>query len=412
MTYSKLVFLLVITTLLSCDNKNKIQEVLDEKSVTEKVVSDKADEKTAEEPEKVRNSPKDDPDSEIDLASINLPEGFKIELYAENVNNARSLALAPSGTLFVSTRGAGNVYALKDTNNDYKIDKQHTIMEKGNLPNGVAFKDNNLYVAEVNRVLMYENIEDNLEEPNRPYIINEDYPSERHHGWNYIAFGPDGKLYVPVGAPCNICESEDRIFNTITRIDQDGKNREIVHEGIRNTVGFTWHPVTGDLWFTDNGRDYMGEDMPACELNVANKDNLHYGYPYCHQGDALDPEFGKPGDCDKYVPPVQNLGAHTAPLGVEFYTGDMFPKKYKHNVAFIAEHGSWNRKKKIGYRISMVTLDENYKAISYEPFADGWLDEESDDVWGRPVDIEWLPDGSMLISDDFANCIYRVTYSG
>jgi len=358
------------------------------------------------------NSEESENDSDLDLSSIILPDGFKIEVYAENVDNARSMALSPSGTLFVSTRGAGNVYALQDLNNDYSIDTLYTILEDGTLPNGVAFKDGNLYVAEVNRVLKYENIEDNLDDPSAPFIINEDYPSKRHHGWKYIAFGPDGKLYIPVGAPCNICESEDPIFNSITRINDDGSNREIIHKGVRNTVGFTWHPITGELWFTDNGRDHMGEDMPACELNRAPKDFMHFGYPYCHQGDALDPEYGKPGDCDKYTAPVQNLGAHVAPLGIEFYTGNMFPKSYKNNVAFIAEHGSWNRKKKNGYRIMMVKLDNDGNALSYEPFAYGWLNDENDDVWGRPVDIEWLPDGSMLISDDFANAIYRVTYTG
>jgi len=407
-------YLLVFTSLIliSCNTNNKVKNATQNNEGVS--TSEPTKKETTEEKEKVNKKADEKPasDSDIDLGSIKLPPGFKIELYAEDVTNARSMSLSPKGTLFVGTRGAGNVYALEDTDNDYKIDKQHTLLADGNLPNGVAFRDDNLYVAEVNRVLMYENIEDNLAEPNRPYIINEEYPTERHHGWKYIAFGPDGKLYVPVGAPCNICESEDRIFNSITRINADGTGREIVHEGIRNTVGFTWHPVTKKLWFTDNGRDYMGEDMPACELNTASKDNLHFGYPYCHQGDALDPEFGKPGDCDKYVAPVQNLGAHTAPLGVEFYTGRMFPDKYKNNVAFIAEHGSWNRKKKIGYKISMVTLDDNYKATSYTTFAEGWLNHENDDVWGRPVDIEWLPDGSMLISDDFANCIYRVTYSG
>ena len=347
----------------------------------------------------------------LPLESINLPEGFSIDIYAEDVTNARSMALSPNGTLFVGTRSDGRVYALKDLDGDYKIDKKYTLLEDGNMPNGVAFKDGDLYVAEVNRILKFENIESKLDNPGEPLVVYDEYPTEKHHGWKFISFGPDGKLYVPVGAPCNICDSEDPIFNTITRIDADGGNMEIVQSGVRNTVGFTWHPETSDLWFTDNGRDMMGDDIPACELNRASKDFMHFGYPYCHQGDLEDPVFGKDKNCSEYSAPAQNLGPHTAPLGVEFYTQSMFPDQFK-NVAIIAEHGSWNRSKKIGYRISMVPLDEDFNSKGYDVFADGWLDEENDEAWGRPVDLEFLPDGSMLISDDFADVIYRVTYKG
>jgi glucose/arabinose dehydrogenase len=312
--------------------------------------------------------------------------------------------------LFVGTRSRGDVYALRDTDGDFVADEKYVLATGLKLPNGVAFRDGSLYVAEVNRILRFDNIENRLADPPEPVVVFDKYPTERHHGWKYIAFGPDDKLYVPVGAPCNICESEDPIFNTITRMDPDGSNMEIVQEGIRNTVGFTWHPETGELWFTDNGRDWMGDDQPACELNRAAKDGQHFGYPYCHQGDLPDPEFGDKRDCSEFVPPVQKLGPHVAPLGVEFYSGDQFPAAYRGQV-FIAEHGSWNRSKKIGYQISLVTLDGN-KATSYQPFIEGWLDKRKDDVWGRPVDIEWLPDGSMLISDDFADVIYRVHYAG
>ena len=353
----------------------------------------------------------EDEEAEIHLDRINLPEGFKIEIFAEGVTNARSMALSPSGTLFVGTRGDGRVYALKDTDGDMVSDEMYTLMEDGNMPNGVAFMDGDLYVAEVSRILKFKDIESKLDNPGEPEVIYDDYPTEKHHGWKYIAFGPDGKLYVPVGAPCNICDSRDDIFNSITRINPDGTNREIVQRGVRNTVGFTWHPETGELWFTDNGRDMMGDDIPACELNRATKDGLHFGYPYCHQGDLLDPVYGKKSDCADYEAPAQNLGPHTAPLGIEFYTANMFPEKYK-KVALIAEHGSWNRSKKIGYRISMVPLDDNYESLGYEVFADGWLDEEADETWGRPVDLEFLPDGSMLVSDDFADVIYRISYSG
>ena len=344
----------------------------------------------------------------LPLEKIVLPEGFSIDVFATNVENARSMALSPKGTLFVGTRGQGDVYAIVDKNQDYKADKVYTIATGLKMPNGVAFRDGDLYVAEVNRILKYENIEKRLDNPPAPIVLNDTYPSETHHGWKYIAFGPDGKLYVPVGAPCNICESEDDIFNTITRINPDGSGREIVQRGIRNTVGFTWHPETGELWFTDNGRDWLGDDSPACELNHAPKDGMHFGYPYCHQGDLPDPKFGEKYPCSDFTPPVQQLGPHSAPLGLEFYTGNQFPDTYKHQV-IIAEHGSWNRSTKIGYQLSLVTL-EGSKAIGYQPFAKGWLDETQDEPWGRPVDIEQLPDGSILVSDDFANAIYRISY--
>ncbi len=347
--------------------------------------------------------------SDTKLETIRLPEGFRIDVYADGVVNARSMELTPSGVLFVGTRSKGNVYALRDTDGDSKVDEQYTIAKNLKLPNGVAFLDGDLYVAEVNRILRFENIEANLADPPEPVVVFDGYPEETHHGWKFIDFGPDGKLYVPVGAPCNICESEEVIFNSITRLNPDGSGMEIVHRGIRNTVGFTWHPETGELWFTDNGRDWMGDNQPACELNRATQDGLHFGYPYCHQGDLPDPEFGSQADCADFVPPVQKLGPHVAPLGVEFYTGDMFPPAYRGQI-LIAEHGSWNRSEKIGYRVMMVKLDGN-QAVSYEPFAEGWLNEKKDNAWGRPVDIEFLPDGSMLLSDDYADKIYRISYT-
>lgn len=346
--------------------------------------------------------------SDLPLESIRLPAGFAIDIYAENVDNARSMCLSPNGTLFVGTRSKGNVYALRDTDGDFKADRQYLLAKGLKLPNGVAFRDGDLYVAEVSRILKFENIEEKLENPGEPVVVYDQYPTDTHHGWKYIAFGPDGKLYVPVGAPCNICESENEIYNTITRMNPDGTDMEIVQRGIRNTVGFTWHPESGELWFTDNGRDWMGDDQPACELNHAPRDNMHFGYPYCHQGDLPDPEFGDKRECSEFTPPVQKLGPHVAPLGLEFYTHSQFPEKYRGQI-LIAEHGSWNRKKKIGYRIMMVTLDGN-QATGYEPFAEGWLNEENDDVWGRPVDLEFLPDGSMLVSDDYADVIYRIYY--
>ncbi|NUO00777.1 MAG: sorbosone dehydrogenase family protein [Saprospiraceae bacterium] len=345
----------------------------------------------------------------LPLDRIKLPEGFQIDVYAENITDARSMDLSPGGTLFVSTRGEDKVYALRDTNGDYHADQVFVLAKGLKMPNGVAFKDGHLYVAEVSRILKFENIEANLANPPAPKVIYDQYPTETHHGWKYIAFGPDGKLYVPVGAPCNICEPEKEIYCTITRMNPDGTGLEIVQRGIRNTVGFTWHPKNKNLWFTDNGRDMMGDDIPACELNHAPRDGMHFGYPYCHQGDLPDPEFGQKRNCSEFTPPAQKAGAHVAPLGLEFYTGEQFPSKYRNQI-FVAEHGSWNRSKKSGYRLMMATL-EGDKVVRYEPFAEGWLDVAEDDVWGRPVDIELMPDGSMLVSDDFANAIYRITYS-
>lgn len=349
-------------------------------------------------------------ESSLPLELLNLPEGFRIGTYAENVEGARSMAMGDKGTLFVGTRNENKVYALQDADGDLKAEKIFEIASDLEQPNGVAFRDGSLYVAAVNKLLRYDNIEDNLANPPEPVVIYDDYPTEFHHGWKYIAFGPDGKLYVPVGAPCNICErsSEDERFATITRMDADGTNREIYAKGVRNTVGFTWHPETGELWFTDNNRDMMGDDLPPGELNRVTEAGQHFGYPYCHAGTVKDPEFGDQRPCSDFVAPAQAMGAHVAPLGVKFDTGSMFPSEYKGH-AFVAEHGSWNRSSKVGYRITLVKL-ENSEAVSYEPFIDGWLDEEKQEAFGRPVDLLFMKDGSLLISDDVGNAIYRVTY--
>ena len=352
------------------------------------------------------------------LEKIVLPDGFKIEIYASDVENARSMTVSPSGTVFVGNRKSDNVFALIDENNDGKVDKKYLITDKlKNMPNGVAFHEGDLYVAEVNKIWVFRDIENKLKlidengfYPEDPILITDDFPSDKHHGWKYIAIGPDNKLYVPVGAPCNICESRDEIYSTITRMDLDGSNREIYARGVRNTVGFTWNKETGEMWFTDNGRDMLGDNYPPCELNKVTKPDQHYGYPYCHGGDISDPEFGSKYACEDFIKPMQNLGPHVAPLGLKFYDGDMFPEEYKGDI-FIAEHGSWNRTKKIGYRITRVKIKDN-KSVGYEPFISGWLEKDINDAWGRPVDVVILEDGSMLISDDYANVIYRVTYSG
>ncbi len=345
----------------------------------------------------------------LPLNTIKLPQGFKIEVFAE-VPDARSMAFGPSGIIYVGNKDQDKVYAVQDTNGDNKADKRWVIASGLNMPNGVAFHEGDLYIAEVSRILKLHSIESKLENPPSPIVISDDYPSESHHGWKYIAFGPDGKLYVPVGAPCNICESKNEIYASITRLNKDGSGREIFANGIRNSVGFTWHPETKELWFTDNGRDSMGDNIPSCELNHAPKIGMHFGYPYCHEGSVKDPEFGDKRPCSDFSPPADKLGPHVAPLGLKFYSGTMFPGSYKNQV-FVAEHGSWDRSKKSGHNVSLVRFNNN-KVAGHEVFASGWLNDASQKVWGRPVDILVLKDGSLLISDDQAGVIYRVTYNG
>ncbi|WP_350285861.1 sorbosone dehydrogenase family protein [uncultured Croceitalea sp.] len=354
----------------------------------------------------------EEPESVLPIERLRLPEGFQIEVYADSIDGARSMAMGNNGTLFVGTRNENVVYAIQDRDKDFRADNVMVVDTSLKVPNGIAFRNGALYVAEVGRLVRYDSIESHLDNPPTPTVVYDDYPTEFHHGWKYIAFGPDDKLYVPVGAPCNICDSTvaDKRYASITRMDPDGGNREIYVHGVRNTVGFTWHPETKELWFTDNGRDMMGDDIPPCELNRVAEAGQHFGYPFCHGGIVRDPEFGKLRACDEFEPPVQQLGAHVAPLAVKFYRGSMFPKKYE-QYAFIAEHGSWNRSSKVGYKIAMVKLEGNV-AVSYETFIDGWLDQTSQERFGRPVDMLFLEDGSMLISDDYGDAIYRVSYIG
>ncbi|MBI5580514.1 MAG: sorbosone dehydrogenase family protein [Deltaproteobacteria bacterium] len=342
---------------------------------------------------------------ELSLDSIKLPPGFHVSIFAE-VPNARSMTLSPKGTVFVGNRGGDKVYAVVDADQDGKADKVYTIASGLDSPNGVAFREGALYVAENSRILRFDDIEKALTHPPKPVVVNAEYPKDRSHGWKFIAFGPDGKLYVPVGAPCNICERSEPIYASITRINPDGTGREIFAGGIRNTVGFDWHPQTRELWFTDNGRDWMGDDMPADELNRAPRKDMHFGFPYIHQGDMPDPEYGQGRKMAEFTPPVRKLGAHVAALGMRFYNGKMFPEKYRGHI-FIAEHGSWNRSSPIGYRVTFIKLSGS-QAVSYEPFAEGWL--QGGRAWGRPVDVLVMPDGALLVSDDMAGVIYRITY--
>ena len=355
--------------------------------------------------------------AKLPLETIKLPPGFSIEIYATGVQNARQMALGANGTLFVGSRQAGVVHAVVDRDKDNKADQVYTIASKLRMPSGLAFRDGALYVAEVNRILRYDGIESKLESPPQPAVVNDKLPTEDHHGWKYLGFGPDGWLYVPVGAPCNVCErSDDERFATILRMKLDGSGTEVFARGIRNTVGFDWHPQSRELWLAENGRDNMGDDVPPDEMLRAHKPGLHFGFPYCHGGDTPDPQFGANRPCKEFEPPAQKLGAHVAAIGMKFYTGRMFPTEYRNQI-FVAEHGSWNRSAPQGYRIMLIKVQGN-KAVSYTPFAEGWLrgirssgrGRTIGDAWGRPSDVLVMPDGSLLIADDEAHVIYRVTY--
>ena len=342
------------------------------------------------------------------VEDIKLPPGFHISIYAENVTNARGMSVGPDGTVYVGSRGEGSVYALQDLDGNGTAETKHILATGLNMPVGLAWHQGDLYISSVDQIVKLPNIAEHLTDPPAPVTVYDKYPSEKHHGWKYIAFGPDGKLYVPVGAPCNICLSEDSIFATITRIDSDGTGREIIAHGVRNTVGFDWHPETGELWFTDNGRDMMGDDVPDCELNRLAVEGSHFGYPFCHAPDVADPKFGEQRKCSEFTKEAAVLGPHTAPLGMRFYTGSQFPEKYR-NAIFIAQHGSWNRSTPIGYRV-MVAFPQPDGTATTEIFAEGWL--QGNKAWGRPVDVLVAPDGSLLVSDDAADMIYRISYTG
>ena len=340
------------------------------------------------------------------LDKIILPAGFKIEVYAE-IKNARQMCVSPDGTLFVGTKDK-SVYAVPDANHDGKADAVYELATGLNIPNGVAFKNGNLYIGTISTIYKINDIEKNLSKPGKAIVVYDKYPTDTHHGMKFISFGPDGKLYVPVGAPCNICEPNKPIYASMTRINDDGSGFEMFAKGIRNTVGFDWDPQSGNLWFTDNGRDNLGDDIPSDELNMASKPGMNFGYPYCHQGNILDPEFGKGKNCSDYDAPAQLLGAHVASLGMRFNKENKFPSEYDRTI-FIAEHGSWNRSTPVGYQVVFIKLDANGKAQKPQVFASGWLQNKTD-VSGRPVDVQFLKDGSLLVSDDYAGAIYKISY--
>jgi glucose/arabinose dehydrogenase len=344
--------------------------------------------------------------AEVELDIIKLPDGFSISVYAEGVENARQMALGESGTVFAGSRRAGKLWAISDTDNDQRADKVRLIDSDLTMPSGLEFRDGALYVGAVDRILRYDDIESKLDQPPAPVVVSDAFPDERHHGWKYLRFGPDGKLYIPIGVPCNMCDEEG--FGLIRRMNPDGSGLETFAEGVRNSVGLAFHPENGELWFTDNGKDMLGDDLPADELNHAPKSGMHFGIPYCHQGDLLDEEFGKGKNCDDYTPPVAKLAPHAAPLGLAFYTGDMFPTEYK-NRLFITQHGSWNRTEKVGYRVLVLDVQADGTVLDKQVFASGWL--QGQETLGRPNDVLVMPDGALLVSDDYADVIYRISYT-
>jgi glucose/arabinose dehydrogenase len=348
------------------------------------------------------------------IERLRAPAGFRVELLTDAVPNARQMALGRSadgtGTVYVGSAGAGNVYAVEYGASG--AGKVHVVASGLSLPTGVAWRDGKLYVGALARILRFDAIDDHLAAPPQPVVVSDRFPSDTHHGRRFIAFGPDAKLYVAVGAPCNICLPDER-HGVIQRIDVDGAGAvETVARGVRNSVGFDWSPQDRTLWFTDNGRDMLGDELPADELDRVTKSGEHFGYPFCHQGDSSDPEFGAQRPCSEFTAPAAKLGAHVAALGMRFYGGMQFPAAYRGNI-FIAEHGSWNRSRKIGYQVVRVPVDAQGRAGAPEPFVQGWLQVDAsgrETVWGRPADVLPLPDGSLLISDDSAGAIYRVRY--
>jgi glucose/arabinose dehydrogenase len=335
---------------------------------------------------------------------VRLPPGFRISYYAAEVPGARSLTRSPDGTVFVGTREEGVVYALIPNAQQTQAQSVMTVLKNLHSPNGVAFFEDTLYVAEVSRVLKYPNILHNLATPLDPEIVIDDLPKEELHGWKFIAIGPDRRLYVPIGSPCNICNPGEP-YASITSYDLQGANKQVVSRGIRNTVGFDWQPMSNTLWFTDNGRDALGDTSPPDELNQITVEGQHFGYPFCHGESIQDPLFGSKSSCTQFSPPKAELPAHVAALGMRFYTGNQFPREYVGRI-FVAEHGSWDRSEKIGYRVAMFDSESN----KYETFADGWLDPSNGSVRGRPVDVLVMPDGSLLVSDDEAGAVYRISY--
>lgn len=352
----------------------------------------------------------------LPLQSLQLPPGFELRVLADDVPNARQMALSAAGTLYVGTRREGKVYAIENALRE-PLDKAGrqpaTVILSGlTMPSGVAVRNGDLYIGAVSEILKVADADAQLagrkgDTELKTVVIANDLPTEKHHGWKYLKFDRKGQLLVPVGAPCNICLSEDPRFAALLAMNPATGKAQVIASGIRNTVGFATHPASGALWFTDNGRDMLGDDVPPEEINILNQPGKHYGYPFIHGGTIADPEFGENAHPDAFEQPVLKVQAHSALLGVDFYTGTAFPARYR-GALFVAEHGSWNRSKKVGYRIGVAVNTAGDRAPSYEPFIEGWL--QGEDNWGRPNDVLAAPDGSLLISDDQAGAIYQVRY--
>ena len=339
----------------------------------------------------------------IPLDQLKVPKGFNLELYASGMPNARSLALGSKGTVFVGSRLQDKVYAITNKNGKHEA---KVLVSGLYRPNGVAFKDGTLYIAELSQISKIDNVEDKLDSSPKPVVIYNDLPKDEAHGWKFLAIGPDNKLYVEIGQPGNNV-LHDKDHGQLRRLNLDGSGAEVIAFGVRHSVGFDWNPTTKELYFSDNGRDWMSEDVPEDKLNRLTKVGQDFGAPYCYQGNIPDPEFGWGHPCSEFVPPILLTGPHSAGLGLRFYTGSMFPAKYK-NAIFLARHGSWNRTKKFGGDILVVYLNKDGTVKSSEVFLTGFL--QNNNYIGRPVDVMNMPDGSMLISDDWNGAVYRLTY--
>ena len=346
------------------------------------------------------------PVSELPIDKLKLPPGFKAEVWSHGTPGARAMARSDSGKIYVGTRGLGRVYEITDNG---KERTSRIVVDKLNQP-AVAFHKGSLYVMAIDKVLRYDGIDQNPNVAAVDLTAKFNLPPEQHHNWKYIRFGPDGKLYVPFGAPCNICELPTQEYAQMRRYDADGSNMEVIGRGIRNTQGFDWHPVTQEIWFTDHGRDWLGDDTPDDELNRMSKTGLNFGFPHCHANGLADPDIKKDKPCDGVTLPVKTMGAHAAVMGLHFYTGSMFPADYK-NAMFIARKGSWNRTKKSGYDVVMVKANADGTNAEMTPFVTGFLDEKTDAFYGRPVYFMQMPDGALLLSDEQMGAIYRISYA-
>lgn len=346
------------------------------------------------------------PASDIPIDKFKLPPGFKAEIWATGMPGARAMARSPSGKIYIGTRGIGRVYELTDNGGTRS---SRVVVDKLVQPAGVAFANGALYVMAIDKVLRFDGIESNPSVAPVDMTAAFKLPPEQHHNWKYIAFGPDGKLYVPFGAPCNICVPGQE-YAQIRRYNADGSGMEVIARGVRNTQGFAWHPVTKEMWFTDHGRDWMGDDTPEDELNRMPSTGRNFGFPYCHANGVADRDIAKPNPCDGVTLPVQTMGPHAAAMGVHFYTGSMFPAEYR-NALFVARKGSWNRTQKYGYDVVVVRTDEQGRSARIEPFMTGFLDGANNSFAGRPTYMLQMPDGALLVSDEQLGAIYRISYA-